>query len=123
MTENNDQTADQDLHGEVDNDQLEPEDTLIEPGAGDDKFDEGYSPPDEWSGAEGFGNTLEEQREGESLDQRLSQERADVPAGGEQPEEVGDGTDSSVAEDVEEVVDRELAENEDLDQVIDEREL
>lgn len=55
-------------------DQLQPEDTLIDRGV-DDVLDEGYSPPEKWSAAERFGNTAEEQAEGETLDQRLAQEQ------------------------------------------------
>lgn len=54
-------------------DQLQPEDTLIDRGL-DDVLDEGYSPPEKWSAAERYGNTAEEQLEGETLEQRLAQE-------------------------------------------------
>ena len=37
-------------------------------------LDEGYSPPEKWSPAEGYGNTPYEEEVGESLDQRLAQE-------------------------------------------------
>jgi hypothetical protein len=37
-------------------------------------LDEGYSPPEKWSVAEGFGNTPYEEAVGESLDQRVAQE-------------------------------------------------
>ena len=37
-------------------------------------LDEGYSPPERWSAAEGYGNTPYEEEVGESLDQRLAQE-------------------------------------------------
>ncbi|MEJ7627994.1 MAG: DUF5709 domain-containing protein [Nocardioidaceae bacterium] len=40
----------------------------------DDPLDEGYSPPEKWSPAEGFGNTPYEEATGETLDQRLAQE-------------------------------------------------
>ena len=40
----------------------------------DDPLEEGYSPPEKWSAAEGFGNTPYEEATGESLDQRLAQE-------------------------------------------------
>lgn len=40
----------------------------------DDPLDEGYSPAENWSAAEGFGNTPYEEALGESLDQRLAQE-------------------------------------------------
>jgi hypothetical protein len=39
-----------------------------------DELDAGYSPPERWSVAEGYGNTAWEEAHGESLDQRLTQE-------------------------------------------------
>lgn len=39
-----------------------------------DPLDEGYSPPEKWSVAEGFGNTPYEEAVGETLDQRIAQE-------------------------------------------------
>lgn len=59
-----------------DDDQLQPEDTLIDRGV-DDALDEGYAPPDRWSPAQGYGNTANEEARGESLDQRLKQEEPD----------------------------------------------
>jgi hypothetical protein len=40
----------------------------------DDPLDEGYSPPEKWSVAEGWGNTPLEEELGETLDMRLAQE-------------------------------------------------
>jgi hypothetical protein len=57
-------------------DQMQAEDSLVDRGT-DDVLDEGYSPAEHWSSAERFGNTAEEQREGESLDERLRQEIPD----------------------------------------------
>ena len=37
-------------------------------------LDEGYSPPEKWSPAEGFGNTAAEMEAGETLDMRIAQE-------------------------------------------------
>ncbi len=54
-------------------DQLQPDDTLNDRGVAD-VLDEGYSPPERWSAAESFGSTAEEQRRGESMDQRIAQE-------------------------------------------------
>ncbi|MER8186931.1 DUF5709 domain-containing protein [Kitasatospora sp. NPDC094015] len=51
----------------------------------DDVLDEGYAPPDRPLGATRTGTTTAEQREGESLDERLAQEVPDVAA------EPGDG--------------------------------
>jgi hypothetical protein len=56
---------------------LEPADSLLDRGVAD-VLDEGYSPPERWSPGEGSGNTLAEERQGESLDQRLSQEVPDL---------------------------------------------
>ncbi|MFF4394111.1 DUF5709 domain-containing protein [Streptomyces sp. NPDC001480] len=44
----------------------------------DDTLDEGYSPPEKPLGVTRYGTTAAEQHEGESLDQRLAQERPDV---------------------------------------------
>ncbi|MBK1786486.1 hypothetical protein [Prauserella cavernicola] len=43
-----------------------------------DPLEEGVEPPEHWSAADRFGTTPFEQRQGESLDQRLSEERPDV---------------------------------------------
>jgi len=59
-----------------DEDQLQPEDTLDDRGV-DDLLDEGYSPPEHPLGVDAFGTTLAEQRQGESLDQRLAHEEPD----------------------------------------------
>ncbi len=58
-------------------DQLQPEDTLVDRGV-DDVLDEGYSPPEKWSAAEGFGNTPYEEETGETLDQRIAQEEPEL---------------------------------------------
>ncbi len=57
--------------------QGQPYDTLEDRGV-EDILDEGFSPPEKWSPAQKFGNTAEEMREGETLDQRLEQEEPDV---------------------------------------------
>ncbi|CAN5419429.1 DUF5709 domain-containing protein [soil metagenome] len=54
-------------------DQLQPEDTLNDRGV-DDILDEGYSPAERYSSAERFGSTAAEERQGESLDERMRQE-------------------------------------------------
>ncbi|MCW2797595.1 DUF5709 domain-containing protein [Nocardioides sp.] len=41
-------------------------------------LDEGYSPPEKWSVAEGFGNTPLEEELGETLDQRIAQEEPEA---------------------------------------------
>lgn len=55
---------------------LDASDTLLgEPG--DDPLDPGIVPADRWSAGERFGNTLAEERSGESLDQLLAEEEPD----------------------------------------------
>ncbi|MDR1767116.1 MAG: DUF5709 domain-containing protein [Propionibacteriaceae bacterium] len=63
-------------------DQLQPDATLIDRGVAD-VLDEGYTTPENWSPAQGFGNTPAEMRRGETLEQRVVQE---------QPETVPDDT-------------------------------
>lgn len=43
-----------------------------------DDGDEVVDPPEDWSGADKYGMSAEEQREGETLDQRLAEEEPDV---------------------------------------------
>lgn len=62
--------------------QLQPEDTLDYHGVAD-VLDEGFVTRETWSPAQGFGNTVAEEHQGESLDQRLLQETPDVDSSGE----------------------------------------
>ena len=58
-----------------DEDQLSAEDTLEDPERDvDDELDRGYSPREDWSAGQGFGNTPYEEATGETLDQRIAQE-------------------------------------------------
>jgi hypothetical protein len=49
-------------------------DSLVSDRGLEDPLDEGYSPPEKWSAAEGYGNTPLEEEQGETLDQRIAQE-------------------------------------------------
>jgi hypothetical protein len=76
--------TDADYLGEDDRDNLEEDegvldssDTLEDDPAGD-PLDVGYEPADRYAGANRFGTTLAEQKQGESLDQLLSEEEPDV---------------------------------------------
>lgn len=64
--------------------QLQPEDTLIDRGVSD-VLDEGYVAPDNWSPAQGYGNTPAEMRQGETLDQRVVQEVPEATAPDDSP--------------------------------------
>jgi len=71
---------------------LGPEDTLTTDDLSYDPLDTGILPPDRWSPAEKYGNTPEEERRGESLDQLLAEEEPDVDADLD-PEDVEDDGD------------------------------
>lgn len=58
-------------------DQLSQSDSLIDRGV-DDLLDEGYTAPDNWSPAQGFGNTAEEMRQGETIEMRVTQEQPET---------------------------------------------
>src|SRR6476469_7285199 len=64
----NDYSVDDEDQPQGDGDSLVGDRGLAEP------LDEGYSPPEKWSVAEGYGNTPYEEEVGETLDQRLAQE-------------------------------------------------
>lgn len=49
-------------------------DSLVDDRGLAESLDEGYSPPEKWSVAEGYGNTPLEEELGETLDQRVAQE-------------------------------------------------
>lgn len=75
------QGPDNEVYGEYsvdDEDQPQGDgDSLVDNRGLTEPLDEGYSPPEKWSAAQGYGNTPREEAEGESLDQRLKQEEAE----------------------------------------------
>jgi len=76
-------------------------DSLVDDRGLAEPLDEGYSPPEKWSAAEGFGNTPLEESMGETLDQRVAQEvpepdpYAAAEAGPSPDEEVAGGPEIS----------------------------
>ncbi|MET9952427.1 DUF5709 domain-containing protein [Streptomyces sp. NPDC006339] len=64
-----------DAEGREDDGILDPEDTLSDREA--DPYDEGWSPPERPLAVDHVGTTAREQREGETLDQRLAEEVPD----------------------------------------------
>lgn len=84
-------------------DDLDMQDALDEPSA-DEQLDQGYSPPEKPLAVNRTGTTANEQREGESLDQRLDEEVPDVgvPEGdgiGDEPDKAGEPVDEQAGED------------------------
>jgi len=72
-----DTTPNESYHGYSVDDEDQPmdtEDSLVDDRGLPEPMDEGYSPPEKWSVAEGYGNTPLEEELGETLDQRLAQE-------------------------------------------------
>jgi hypothetical protein len=72
--------GDRELYGSQsvdDETQLQPEDTLDDRGV-DDVLDEGWSPPEREPAHLRHGMTREEQRAGETLDERLAEEEPDI---------------------------------------------
>lgn len=68
-------------------DQLQPEDTLDDRGV-DDVLDEGFSPPDYAPKGAVHGLTAQEMHDGETLEEKLSEEEPDVGAGGDPIDEI-----------------------------------
>ena len=72
-----DPTDNESYHGYSVDDETQPQgdgDSLVDDRGLAEPLDEGYSPPEKWSAAQGFGNTPLEESLGESLDQRVAQE-------------------------------------------------
>lgn len=59
-------------------DQLQAGDSLVDRGVAD-VLDEGYVTPENWSVAQGFGNTPAERRQGETIEMRVRQEEPEKP--------------------------------------------
>jgi hypothetical protein len=75
MTENSEMR--ESYHGYSVDDEDQPQstgDSLTDERGLAEPLDEGYSPPEKWSPAEGFGNTPYEEAIGETLEQRIAQE-------------------------------------------------
>lgn len=77
-TDDVDTTTANDLGGAED--MLSPMESTDSDDVLNDDGDEVVDPPEGWSGVTKFGMSAEEEREGESLDQRLAEEEPDVTA-------------------------------------------
>jgi hypothetical protein len=76
VTERDFEGGDQESYGDYSVDDEDQPSNLEDLGDSDveDELDRGYSPPEKWSAAQGYGNTPYEEAAGESLDQRVAQE-------------------------------------------------
>ncbi|MGW0159214.1 hypothetical protein ACWDUN_07795 [Mycobacterium sp. NPDC003323] len=76
VTDNADTESANDLGGA--DDMLSPMEATDSDDVLNDDGDEVVDPPEDWSGVDKFGMSAEEQRAGETLDQRLAEEEPDV---------------------------------------------
>lgn len=105
MVESTDQPEqDPTVYSTEDEDQLQPEDTLEDRGV-DDVLDEGYSPPERLRAADQHGTTSREQREGETLDDRLEREVPDPTSAYGAPENESGQDNDQVGGDEPEAID------------------
>ena len=89
-----------------DEDQPGAESFLLDRGV-DDPLDEGYSPPEKPRGVESFGTTATEEREGETLDQRIQQEEPDPAMAVDDPLADADDTAEGESSEADEFLDEE----------------
>jgi hypothetical protein len=89
-----------------DEDQPGAESFLLDRGV-DDPLDEGYSPPEKPRGVEAFGTTATEEREGETLEQRIQQEEPDPAMAVEDPLADADDTAEGESSEADEFLDEE----------------
>lgn len=97
-TGNTPESSDQEIYDgySVDGEnQLTPQDTLEDADVAD-ELERGYSPPEQYSAGQGYGNTPWEEEHRETLDQRLKQEIPDPDPSAETDAE--DLTDSEVGD-------------------------
>lgn len=78
MTDASEFTDDSSQTETIEAPQLDNTDTLLGQDLRSDPLDAGYSPPDYEPKGTRFGTTAEEQRTGETLDQRLAEEEPDI---------------------------------------------
>ena len=80
VTERDFEGGDQESYGDYSVDDEDQPSNLEDLGDSDveDELDRGYSPPEKWSAAQGYGNTPYEEAAGESLDQRVAQEEPEA---------------------------------------------
>jgi len=96
---------------DLNEDMLEPSESVDSDELGDTVGDAVAEPPDEWAGADRIGTTAEEERAGETLDERLADEQPDI-----QPVEQTDRPSAAVApEDLDETVDDVMVPGEPVD--------
>lgn len=70
---------DNDLNTDLNEETLDASTSTDSDELGERVGDDGYDAPDGWAGADRTGTTAEEERAGETLDEKLAEERPEVP--------------------------------------------
>jgi hypothetical protein len=80
--------GDQEIYGDYSVDDEDQPGNIEDLGDGDgaDELDRGYSPPEKWSAAQGYGNTPWEEEHRETIDQRIGQEEPEPDPYDDTPE-------------------------------------
>lgn len=100
---------DNDLNQDLDEETLDASEGSDSDELGERVGDDGYDAPDGWSGADRTGTTENEELEGESLDEKLAEERPDTPLEDQPDVPVAARPQSELDESIDEVVDDEAA--------------
>jgi hypothetical protein len=98
----------EDYHGYSVDDEDQPQgdgDSLVDDRGLVEPLDEGYSPPEKWSPAMGYGNTPLEEEQGQTQDQRVKQEIPEPDPYAEAESEADNEVDEGLADDGAEVGD------------------
>jgi hypothetical protein len=104
---------DNDLNQDLDEETLDGSEGSDSDELGERVGDDGYDAPDGWSGADRTGTTANEELEGESLDEKLAEERPDTPLEEQPAVPVGARPVSELDASIDEVVDDEAVDVED----------
>lgn len=90
-------------------DTLNPSESLDSDDVRNNDGDDVVDPPDGWSGADKFGTTAREEREGESLEEKLSEEEPDVAVEEQRKIPIAVTPDDELSEEVDRILDEEDA--------------
>ncbi|WP_213572792.1 hypothetical protein [Rhodococcus sp. USK13] len=88
-------------------DTLSPSESLDSDDVRNNDGDDVVDPPDGWSEADKFGTTAREEREGESLDEKLAEEEPDIAFEEQLDIPIAELPDDQLSEDVDRIIDGE----------------
>lgn len=100
---------DNDLNQDLDQETLDASEGSDSDELGEQVGDDGYDAPDGWSGADRTGTTENEEREGETLDEKVAEERPETAVEGNEDRPVGATPLGALDESVDEIFDDEAS--------------